>query len=83
MDKLASIYLCQDRYREAGNLYLEVLAGRGMALGGECPETLKSVGNLALTYHYQGRLKLSRMRIGRQTGRTRRTRDEEIENWKD
>lgn len=55
---------------------LEVLAGRGRALGGEC-RNLEVGRQSCIT---RGRLKLSRMRIVR---RTRRTRDGEMVNWKD
>lgn len=55
MDQLGELYNNQGRYEEAEALYVKVLEIQQRILGGEHPNTLNSMGNLAWLYEKQGR----------------------------
>lgn len=57
MYKLASVYRSQGRFKEAGELGLQVLESRKRVLGDEHPATLRSMTYLVLVYRSQGRSK--------------------------
>ena len=57
MTNLVSTYWNQGRWKEAGELEVQVMETRKKLLGAEHPKTLTSVANLASTYRHQGRWK--------------------------
>ena len=57
MSNLATIYMQQGRSNEAEKLQVDVMELNKRLLGGEHPDTLRSMANLAETYRQQGRSK--------------------------
>ena len=53
--KFARILLSDGRYKEAEELFIEVMETKKRVLGEEHPDTLGSMANLASTYRNQGR----------------------------
>jgi tetratricopeptide (TPR) repeat protein len=54
---LALTYRNQGRWKEAEELFMQMIKIRKRMLGTEYPDTLTSIINLALTYRNQGRWK--------------------------
>ena len=54
---LASTYRNQGRWKEAEELFVQVMETSSRVLGQEHPSTLTSMANLASTYRKQGRRK--------------------------
>jgi len=57
MNNLASTYADQGRWKEAEELFVQVMETRKRVFGVEHPSTLNSMNNLASTYADQGRWK--------------------------
>ena len=55
MGNLASTYWSQGRWKEAEELFVQVMETRKRVLGQEHPNTFISKGNLVSTYQNQGR----------------------------
>ena len=55
MNKLATTYRNQGRWKESEKLHVQVLEAKQKVLGAEHPDTLASMNNLTLTYIKQGR----------------------------
>jgi hypothetical protein len=54
---LASTYRNQGRWKEAEDLFVQVVEAKKRVLGAKHPDTLASMKNLAHTFYHQGRNK--------------------------
>ncbi|EXK23881.1 hypothetical protein FOMG_19368 [Fusarium oxysporum f. sp. melonis 26406] len=54
---LASTHMHQGQWKEAEDLFMQVIEPSKRVLGAEHPDTLNSMSNLVLTFSYQGRWK--------------------------
>jgi hypothetical protein len=54
MNDLASTYWNQRRWKEAGELMMQLMETRKRVLGAEHPDTLNCINKLALIYWNQG-----------------------------